>query len=548
MVRKAGRAGHAPRHAGSTPSSPIDRIRSPWENKPYGQQNASEPLAGFGRQADDPAGRTAPVAGRTAGLFHILRLRRGVAVDRGNGAGPVGDRLRDQPLAGTEPDRVTRTIALVVRCHPPDRPDLQGRRRQGDPRRRASRPRPQPRRPVGRPDAAGDGDARRRQDRHRASGRWLDRPGRCLRPSQTADGPGTPGEGRGWRLGARSHPPGRPWLAPAPEPRARRAAHGRAGRHGSASPGHGGPEVELEDRAVEPGWRGPLRDARDRRRIRPPGRRRARPLAERQGPGVARRRLDRRPRRTRPIRGRDAGRARVGAMGVVGRREGARVRRGGPRPGGRPPPVARRHRHPGIWPRPARAWTVRKLQLVCPVASLASSASIATGNPSESTDACAEGRVDLAALSKLAPNAMRLRKGLSLDRGSAHVRDAIEDRGWSPAGFGRGEGLRPGGPRRLAIVHLPRPGDVLGPRQPDRSGIQRPVARAEVGLLRLEGLGGPGTRDRIHRVARPGGHRGPVPRPDRFRRDYARRQGPDGGRVPPRREKFVGRYAVEFSA
>src|SRR6185503_986413 len=30
MVRKAGRAGHAPRHAGSTPSSPIDRIRSPW--------------------------------------------------------------------------------------------------------------------------------------------------------------------------------------------------------------------------------------------------------------------------------------------------------------------------------------------------------------------------------------------------------------------------------------------------------------------------------------------------------------------------------------
>ena len=64
-------------------------------------------------------------------------------------------------------------------------------------------------------------------------------------------------------------------------------------------------------------------------------------------------------------------------------------------------------------------WTIRKLEVTSPVASIEGSGVVPAveGNPSE-----VRGRVDLAALAKMLPNAMRLRDGLTLDRGTANLK------------------------------------------------------------------------------------------------------------------------------
>ena len=63
-------------------------------------------------------------------------------------------------------------------------------------------------------------------------------------------------------------------------------------------------------------------------------------------------------------------------------------------------------------------WTIGKFEVTSPVASLKAEGTIPAfeGNPSQ-----LRGRVDLAALAKMLPNAMRLRDGLALDRGIVNI-------------------------------------------------------------------------------------------------------------------------------
>jgi translocation and assembly module TamB len=67
----------------------------------------------------------------------------------------------------------------------------------------------------------------------------------------------------------------------------------------------------------------------------------------------------------------------------------------------------------------ATGWTIRKLNLISPFASLNGAGTIPAvdGSPTE-----VRGKVDLAALAKMMPNAMRLRDNLTLDAGSATIR------------------------------------------------------------------------------------------------------------------------------
>jgi translocation and assembly module TamB len=75
----------------------------------------------------------------------------------------------------------------------------------------------------------------------------------------------------------------------------------------------------------------------------------------------------------------------------------------------------------------AAGWAVRTLDLVSPVASLKGSGTVPA---LAGTPASLRGTVDLAALARLMPNAMRLRDGLTLDRGTANIRvDVTADGG-----------------------------------------------------------------------------------------------------------------------
>ncbi|QEH32221.1 hypothetical protein OJF2_06900 [Aquisphaera giovannonii] len=66
------------------------------------------------------------------------------------------------------------------------------------------------------------------------------------------------------------------------------------------------------------------------------------------------------------------------------------------------------------------AWAIRKLAVDCPVGSLGAAATVG-GDPAKGADAHLEGRIDLAALARLIPRALRLREGIALDRGEARV-------------------------------------------------------------------------------------------------------------------------------
>ena len=81
----------------------------------------------------------------------------------------------------------------------------------------------------------------------------------------------------------------------------------------------------------------------------------------------------------------------------------------------------------------AAGWAVRALDLVSPVASLKGSGTVPAlaGAP-----ATLRGTVDLAALARMMPNAMRLRDGLTLDRGTANIRvDVTADAGLDRLAF-----------------------------------------------------------------------------------------------------------------
>ncbi|MBV8381395.1 MAG: hypothetical protein JOZ63_02235 [Planctomycetaceae bacterium] len=67
----------------------------------------------------------------------------------------------------------------------------------------------------------------------------------------------------------------------------------------------------------------------------------------------------------------------------------------------------------------AGAWAIRRFDATCPLATLAASGTIAE---TASASARVEGHLDLAALARQLPHALRLRDGLALERGSAHVR------------------------------------------------------------------------------------------------------------------------------
>ena len=76
--------------------------------------------------------------------------------------------------------------------------------------------------------------------------------------------------------------------------------------------------------------------------------------------------------------------------------------------------------------RSSTGWTVRKLDLTSPVASLQAVGSIPA---LDGTPATLRGRVDLAALARMLPDAMRLRDGLVLDRGTATIRGDLTTSG-----------------------------------------------------------------------------------------------------------------------
>jgi translocation and assembly module TamB len=71
----------------------------------------------------------------------------------------------------------------------------------------------------------------------------------------------------------------------------------------------------------------------------------------------------------------------------------------------------------------SRAWTVRRLELTSPVATVGAEGAL-TEQPGAS--ARIEGRVDLAALARQLPHALRLRDGLSLERGEARARAVLK--------------------------------------------------------------------------------------------------------------------------
>ena len=70
-------------------------------------------------------------------------------------------------------------------------------------------------------------------------------------------------------------------------------------------------------------------------------------------------------------------------------------------------------------------WTIRKFELTSPVASLKAEGTVPSleGTPSQ-----LQGRVDLAALAKMLPHAMRLRDGLALDQGVLNLRVDLTNR------------------------------------------------------------------------------------------------------------------------
>jgi len=88
----------------------------------------------------------------------------------------------------------------------------------------------------------------------------------------------------------------------------------------------------------------------------------------------------------------------------------------------------------GVWDlaQTAEAWTVRRLSVTSPVGELIASGSIAAdgGAPAARVD----GRVDLAALARQLPHTLRLREGLTLDRGAAHLRVDVKTQGTTQQG------------------------------------------------------------------------------------------------------------------
>ena len=66
-------------------------------------------------------------------------------------------------------------------------------------------------------------------------------------------------------------------------------------------------------------------------------------------------------------------------------------------------------------------WTINRLGLTSPVATLSASGSLSTKGTLATPDAHLEAKIDLAALAKQAPHALHLREGLSLERGTAKI-------------------------------------------------------------------------------------------------------------------------------
>jgi translocation and assembly module TamB len=117
---------------------------------------------------------------------------------------------------------------------------------------------------------------------------------------------------------------------------------------------------------------------------------------------------------------------RGGAVAASGDITLARVEAAGPALGG---DRVRLDQIAGAWDlaRSEAGWTIRRLDLASPIASLRSNRAI-PAPPGES--ATITGRFDLAALAKQAPHALRLRDGLDLRSGAAEVRvDVREDAG-----------------------------------------------------------------------------------------------------------------------
>lgn len=83
----------------------------------------------------------------------------------------------------------------------------------------------------------------------------------------------------------------------------------------------------------------------------------------------------------------------------------------------------------------AAAWTVRRLGVVCPAATLSATGAVATAtagagaDPGAVPDARLEAKVDLAALARQAPRALRLKDGLTLEQGSARLVAQIKTEG-----------------------------------------------------------------------------------------------------------------------
>ena len=80
--------------------------------------------------------------------------------------------------------------------------------------------------------------------------------------------------------------------------------------------------------------------------------------------------------------------------------------------------------NPGVGsPSASSIWDVRRLKVISPVATLAATGPI-LGAPG--TGATVEGRVDLAALARQLPHVLRLRDGLTVERGDAGMRVSVQ--------------------------------------------------------------------------------------------------------------------------
>ncbi len=84
------------------------------------------------------------------------------------------------------------------------------------------------------------------------------------------------------------------------------------------------------------------------------------------------------------------------------------------------------------------AWTISTLSVVTPVGSLSANGSVAstsgTGSETITRDSRLEGRVDLAALARQLPHTLRLKEGLTLERGSARLLVQVVPHGESQQG------------------------------------------------------------------------------------------------------------------